>query len=327
MIKIRHNTFVRNAGDESVVWCPRTGGCTVMRNAQPILEEMKREWRDVEDIVRAVGTKFECAVDEVREGVEAVVGELVGQSQLFVPKDVSWGDHLFSMKDGKYAVDVTDGLIDYTIGRTDDLPNEPFAVRRRIEITFQRHDRSHVGIGAQRSDGIANLGAPTLGVLLGKFARDGAQNSSQLVACCLGPVVFQGLNPDSISFSKESKSSSSSMKSPFSKSRRDASIMWLNAARLRQVSSSSHVLSKSATLIITLVLRPFCVITIGRCVRDVLAKQSLRVRRYSVKGTTSSSRRGRSMLLALVRIVWSPFENYDIVHYPVPEVNGMSVHR
>lgn len=50
-----------------------------MRNAQPILEEVKREWRDVEEIVRVVAAKFECGVEDVREGVEAVVGELVGQ--------------------------------------------------------------------------------------------------------------------------------------------------------------------------------------------------------------------------------------------------------
>ena len=78
-IRFQDNVFIRHIGDESVVWCPRTGGCTVMRNAQPILEEVKHEWRDVEDVVRAVGEKFECAVDEVREGVEAVVGELVSQ--------------------------------------------------------------------------------------------------------------------------------------------------------------------------------------------------------------------------------------------------------
>ena len=78
---IRHNmgTFVRHAEDESVVWCPRTGGCTVMRNAQPILDEITREWRSVDEIVRAVATKFECGVVDVREGVEAVVGELMGQ--------------------------------------------------------------------------------------------------------------------------------------------------------------------------------------------------------------------------------------------------------
>ena len=60
-----NNAFVPHAGDESVVWCPRTGGCTVLRNAQPILEEVTREWRDMEDIVRAVCEKFECGVDEV----------------------------------------------------------------------------------------------------------------------------------------------------------------------------------------------------------------------------------------------------------------------
>ena len=252
------------------------------------------------------------------------LGEFEGMAALLVPAYVSRRCHLPFVKNRKYPIDVAGSLVYYAIWGAEHLSYVcPF--RRRIKITFRRDSRSYVGIGAQWLYGVHDFYAPTLRVLLGEFARDGAQNSSQLVACCLGPVVFHGLNPDSISFSKESKSSSSSMKSPFSKSRRDASIMWLNAARLRQVSSSSHVLSKSATLIITLVLRPFCVMTMGRCVRDVRAKQSLRVRRYSVKGTTSSSRRGRSMLLALVRIVWSPFENYDIVHYPVPEVNGMAV--
>lgn len=78
-IRLLNQVYSRHVVNESVVWCPRTGGCTVMRNAQPILEEVKREWRDVEDIVRVVVEKFECAVDEVNEGVEAVVGELVSQ--------------------------------------------------------------------------------------------------------------------------------------------------------------------------------------------------------------------------------------------------------
>ena len=53
-IGLSAKTFVRNAGEESEVWCPRTGGCMVMRNAQPILDEVKREWRDVGEIVRIV---------------------------------------------------------------------------------------------------------------------------------------------------------------------------------------------------------------------------------------------------------------------------------
>lgn len=78
-IRLSSNVFIRHAEDESVVWCPRTGGCTVMRNAQPILEEVKREWRDVEEIVCSAAAKFDCGVEDVREGVEAVVGELVSQ--------------------------------------------------------------------------------------------------------------------------------------------------------------------------------------------------------------------------------------------------------
>lgn len=88
------NTLVRHACDESVVWCPRTGGCTVLRNAKLILDEVTREWRSVYDIGKAVAVKFDCAADEVREGVEAVVDELVAQRFVDVEstgeKNVEW---------------------------------------------------------------------------------------------------------------------------------------------------------------------------------------------------------------------------------------------
>ena len=78
-MRLLSNVFIRHADDESVVWCPRTGGCTVMRNAQPILEEVARELRGVDEIADAVAAKFECGANEVREDVEAVVGELMEQ--------------------------------------------------------------------------------------------------------------------------------------------------------------------------------------------------------------------------------------------------------
>lgn len=288
-IRLLLNTFVRHAKDESVVWCPRTGGCTVMRNARLILEEVKREWRDVD---------FEC---------------------LFVPAHVTGEDHLSFMEDRKYAIGVGHGLVDYSVGGADDL-SKACVGRGWIGETFRRYDRPDVRISAQWSYGVPYLGAPALGVLLGKFTRNRAQDFAQLVACRYRPVVVHELKPVSISFSKEAKSSSSSTNSPLSNSLRDTSIMRLKAARLRQVSISSHVRSKSATLIITLVLCPFCVMTMGRCVRAVRAKQSLSVRRYSVKGTTSSSRRGRSMVLCFVRIIFSPKGTGDMVRYSVPKV-------
>lgn len=62
-----------------MVWCPKTGGCTVMQDAKAILNEVARAWRDTEEIVSVVAAKFDCGADEVREGVEAVVGELAEQ--------------------------------------------------------------------------------------------------------------------------------------------------------------------------------------------------------------------------------------------------------
>jgi radical SAM protein with 4Fe4S-binding SPASM domain len=65
--------------NESVVWCPRTGGCTVMRDAQPILDEVTRDWRNVDEVVKVVAAKFECGTEEIEEDVGAVIGELVDQ--------------------------------------------------------------------------------------------------------------------------------------------------------------------------------------------------------------------------------------------------------
>ena len=84
-LRLIKDTFIRHFTDEVMVWCPRTGGCTVLKNAQSILEEVSREWREFDDIVHAVAAKFECDENEVREGVEAVVGELI--SQRFVEVD------------------------------------------------------------------------------------------------------------------------------------------------------------------------------------------------------------------------------------------------
>ena len=87
LVKLRfcNQVYIRSYADESIVWCPRSGGCTVLKNAQSILEEVSREWREFDDIVHSVTAKFECDENEVREGVEAVVGELI--SQRFVEVD------------------------------------------------------------------------------------------------------------------------------------------------------------------------------------------------------------------------------------------------
>ena len=85
LIRFTVNVYVHHVDEESIVWCPRTGGCTVLKDAHPILSEVLWEWRSVEDIVHVVAAKFNCAEDVVRDGVEAVISELI--SQRFVEMD------------------------------------------------------------------------------------------------------------------------------------------------------------------------------------------------------------------------------------------------
>ena len=94
-IRLCNGVFIRHVADESVMWCPRTGGCTVMRDAKPILEEMTREWRSVTDVYDLVAAKFKCGIEDAREGVETVIGELVGQA--FVEVEVADDVHVRQM--------------------------------------------------------------------------------------------------------------------------------------------------------------------------------------------------------------------------------------
>ena len=56
--------------------------------------------------------------------------------------------------------------------------------------------------------------------------------------------------------------------------------------------------SYSEMFMTTVVARPFCVMNRGRCVRFVRSRQSLNVRRYSVKGMTSSLILGRGKVFS-----------------------------
>ena len=78
-IKYAQGVFLRHVGDRSVVWCPHSSGCTVMRDVQPFLEEIGWDWRDVERIKMAIAAKFECVVAEIEGDFKMVLGELISQ--------------------------------------------------------------------------------------------------------------------------------------------------------------------------------------------------------------------------------------------------------
>ena len=97
-IRLRSDTFVRHVADESILWCPHTGGCTIIRNAKVILEELVREWREISSIVQAIASKCGCAEDVVAEDVKAIVEEL--ERQCFVDVKLRGGANSRSEEEG-----------------------------------------------------------------------------------------------------------------------------------------------------------------------------------------------------------------------------------
>ena len=65
--RLNRNVFIRHAGEESLLWCPRTGASFVLKDATLLLEEIGREWRSEWDIVDAYAAKVGCQSNEVAE--------------------------------------------------------------------------------------------------------------------------------------------------------------------------------------------------------------------------------------------------------------------
>lgn len=242
-----------------------------------------------------------------------------------IPVGVAGANEHCAVHDCKDMNFIGDMFIDNAVWTAQRLA-ETFETRRKRPETFFWNPVAEFGEGWKQARRFSKIAVPTAGNFAGLLAEDETDDAYALVMRVPGPFDAHRHSPfvviSSSMFSISLKDSSSVRHSPFSNCLREMAMAFASSAFWRNDSISSHVLSKSATLIITLVLRPFCVMTMGRCVRAVRAKQSLRVRRYSVKGTTSSSRRGRSIVLAFVRMICAPIGNTSMVHYSVPRVKG-----
>ena len=244
-------------------------------------------------------------------------------SGLLVPYEILSADHLTRVGHGKNSAHIVDWFIDYSIRTAEDFA-QSFRKQRTSQENFGAYGVPEFRLFSEKHEKIVDLFVPAQGIVKGAIYGDVSKNFRSLFLRIIRQSDCHSISP--FSFIERSmllsllKTSSSLRNLPSANCWREISTAFEISAFSRQASISSHVRSKSATLIITLVLRPFCVMTMGRCVRAVRSKQSLSVRRYSVKGTTSLSKRGRRIELVIVPIAGSPFEfEFDcIVPYSVP---------
>ena len=89
--RLKSQTFVRHADDDSVVVCLRTGGCTVMTGARPFLEVFDYTPCEWDEIVRRIAAKFECAAEVVADDAKAILNELIAQGFVECEGNVNCG--------------------------------------------------------------------------------------------------------------------------------------------------------------------------------------------------------------------------------------------
>ena len=73
-------TFLRHAGDESLLWNRRTSACAILKDARPFLDAISYEAQSENQIIRNVAKTFECGPDEVAQDVREFLQMLVAET-------------------------------------------------------------------------------------------------------------------------------------------------------------------------------------------------------------------------------------------------------
>ena len=75
-----HQTFVRHAGNENLLWNRRTSACVILKDAKPFLDAVSYEPRSEDAIIRKVAGTFGCGADEVAADVREFLNMLVAET-------------------------------------------------------------------------------------------------------------------------------------------------------------------------------------------------------------------------------------------------------
>lgn len=92
-ICLSRGVIVRHQANESIVWHPRTNGCTVMSDVRSFLDEIGKAWREERDVINRIAKKFECDASVVAEDAYHIFDELLSQG--FIERE-GWCERLES---------------------------------------------------------------------------------------------------------------------------------------------------------------------------------------------------------------------------------------
>ena len=231
------------------------------------------------------------------------------------------------MADGENVYLVVDDFVHDAIGTAEGL-TEFVGVRRDCVEAFKRNDIAGEGMIFECQDGALNVVILAQGVCNGLCVGNGVNNVIQEALGMRREIGFHAcFRCRARSRSRiPSKTSFVGMPLPSANSRREISTSRERLTRSRydwHCETTSSYCSYSAMFMTTVVARPFCVMNRGRCVRFVRSRQSLNVRRYSVKGMTSSLIFVRGKVFSTNSIAVSPVNVVNNVPDYVSESNAL----
>ena len=76
----RKDTFIRHAGNESLLWNRRTSACEILQDAKSFLVAISYEPQSEEEIIHKVAKTFACKPDDVSEDVREFLKMLVNET-------------------------------------------------------------------------------------------------------------------------------------------------------------------------------------------------------------------------------------------------------
>ena len=230
------------------------------------------------------------------------------------------------MADGENVYLVADDFVHDAIGTAEGLAEFVGVRRDRVEA-FNRNAIAGEGMIFECQDGALNVVVPAQGVCNGLCVGNGINNVIQETLGMRREIGFHTCSRCRARSRSRilSKTSLVGMPLPSANSRREILTSRERLTRSRydwHCETISSCCSYSAMFMTTVVARPFCVMNRGRCVRFVRSRQSLKVRRYSVKGMTSSLIFGRGKVFSTNGIAVSPINVANSVPNSVPKSNA-----
>ncbi len=95
-IKLCDNVFIRHLDDETLLFHPRSGACSVLSNAREYIDPLSHEWQDVSHLISAVAHKFAISPSEIKEDAKSIYIELLSQGFATSDLEYSYADSIKS---------------------------------------------------------------------------------------------------------------------------------------------------------------------------------------------------------------------------------------